>query len=575
MKEIVKKYLKEYGIYIVVFLLFTYISILSPETSDDYGKYLSYGNGLIENAINSIKSYTSVNSGRFINEFFARFFVFYKPLWNIVNGIMFTSIIYLMTDKRANNKILAQLVALLGILAISDSLRMWTYTWIAGNISYIMSFLLVLVYINIIKKYLDEDRYINPVIKKPELAILIGLGIWNGFMMHNITIALFVSNIILLIYLYLKHKKWNLKILIFTISNGISTIILFLSPATDKRINGYETSELGKIELALKNIPILIKYILVENTYLIILLSIVFICLIIQTRSRKGKLNYIIDYASIIYLFWIMIDCIKGNLIGTSIVYNTQNIWSYCLWFIYFSIIFVSVFRSLRRERLALYFIIATLASGAMLFSPIVKYGTVLCTVFMFISISALVVQELETKINIKRILVAMLVFMNVIYIEKYILNYNEIHNEYQKRLDIIEKAKDEERDSIIIPGMGDKIIGGDLLNPGEKDKFKKFHKIPSRVEIIVDNGYGVQEFIYKQKEDRLYEFEIIPLNNIEQYEYAFYVYKDKKLYEKITYQVSNKIEYEMKEPGEYYIRYFLKDEKGKQAYSSPTFNVE
>ena len=74
-----------------------------------------------------------------------------------------------------------------------------------------------------------------------------------------IFVSLFNAQIKLLLCPFYKLGEWNLKILIFTISNGISTIILFLSPATDKRINGYETSELGKIELALKNIPILIK----------------------------------------------------------------------------------------------------------------------------------------------------------------------------------------------------------------------------------------------------------------------------------------------------------------------------
>jgi uncharacterized lipoprotein YehR (DUF1307 family) len=51
-----------------------------------------------------------------------------------------------------------------------------------------------------------------------------------------------------------------------------------------------------------------------------------------------------------------------------------------------------------------------------------------------------------------------------------------------------------------------------------------------------------------------------------EKLQYAYYVYKDNKVLQKISYKPNNRLAYNVKEPGEYMVRVYIRDNKGKKA---------
>ena len=114
---------------IFIFMLFFYITKLTPLAGDDWGyAVLGRSNNPF---VHAFKFYFSW-SGRYFSELWGFIVAPRKWLWNILNPIMFTtiyvSIIKLINPKE--NKILVMFVILALMLSVQNTLRIETYTWI-------------------------------------------------------------------------------------------------------------------------------------------------------------------------------------------------------------------------------------------------------------------------------------------------------------------------------------------------------------------------------------------------------------------------------------------------------------
>jgi hypothetical protein len=50
-----------------------------------------------------------------------------------------------------------------------------------------------------------------------------------------------------------------------------------------------------------------------------------------------------------------------------------------------------------------------------------------------------------------------------------------------------------------------------------------------------------------------------------EKLQYAYYVYKDNKILQKISYRPNNRLAYKVQKPGEYMVKVYVRDSKGKK----------
>lgn len=113
------KTLKKNYPYILIFIFFLIITFLVPISGDDWGNYIEGSLGLKHTITHSINMYFSWE-GRFISRLLITFLTYYKPLWNIMNSLLITSIIYLiMKIIKPKNKKLIFLTTTLMILLMN------------------------------------------------------------------------------------------------------------------------------------------------------------------------------------------------------------------------------------------------------------------------------------------------------------------------------------------------------------------------------------------------------------------------------------------------------------------------
>lgn len=210
--KLLKQYKNELILVLIsafIFILFFYITKLTPLAGDDWG-YAVLGK---ENnpLVHAFKFYFSW-SGRFFSELWGFVVAPRKWLWNILNPTMFTiiyiSIIKLIDPKK--NKLLVMVMILALMLSVSNTLRIETYTWIMGS-TYVVPLMMMLIYLNIIKPLVFNGKFFS----LQKLIISIFLNIYITLCMENIAAILVLFNILLLIYAYFNKKEYLKKLSYF------------------------------------------------------------------------------------------------------------------------------------------------------------------------------------------------------------------------------------------------------------------------------------------------------------------------------------------------------------------------
>ncbi|QCJ44780.1 hypothetical protein FAY30_24450 [Bacillus sp. S3] len=79
--------------------------------------------------------------------------------------------------------------------------------------------------------------------------------------------------------------------------------------------------------------------------------------------------------------------------------------------------------------------------------------------------------------------------------------------------------------------------------------------------EFISTGEYELQEVLYQLNEN---DIEIEIKTNSNELTYAYYIYKDGKILDKIMYQQSPKMKFPLNGKGNYQVQYYIKDQKGK-----------
>ena len=133
----------------LVFIFFLILGFLVPYTGDDWNNILYDGkiSTMIKIAVDSYNSF----EGRFFSRVFDLVFVYYKPIWVIVNACGMTFLYYFINKMVNSKKKSFFLVFILeSLLLVDEETFSQVYVWITGNTTYFipMIFLIFLIYIN-------------------------------------------------------------------------------------------------------------------------------------------------------------------------------------------------------------------------------------------------------------------------------------------------------------------------------------------------------------------------------------------------------------------------------------------
>lgn len=474
----------------LVFAFFLIISSLSPINGDDWGNHIIGMRGLRGWIGQAIGMYFDWE-GRFAGRLFINALTFNKCLWNILNALATSSLYFLIIKLVKPKQItLTSIILILGILLIGNDMFTQIYLWIAGNITYFVPLVLILIYLYMIDYYLKNKKLFKWYI----YVVWFILNLMIPMFVEHMGVIMIIINLSLLIYLSLKQRNFNKLFLYSLLVSFISFLSMVLSPGTAARV-AFEASSFNNASLFEKimiNLPNFIQYTITKNNFLLIIFPVSFIYLGFG-KTNNRYLRFLISLVNIIPLMVIALNVVNSPWFNEntfiSIVRKVNflyemNFVTISYWLIYLISFFILLLLHFKdRQAVIFYFLLGMLANGVMLLSPIWGSRTSLFTVYMLIITNLFVISEINFK-NMRPIIVfgklSIIVIMSI-----YIILYYNVYLQNNKRESDIDHQLKANINIIEIEKIPDYALWG--INPEGNyhlKTFKDYYDIPQEKEI-------------------------------------------------------------------------------------------
>lgn len=378
------------NIYVILIFAFTLIfSLLIPMGGDDWGNYLRKGASFTE-IISTAKSFYVTFEGRFFSRVFDFLLVPNGLLLAIIKSCLMALLFYLMY-KIFNVKDKYLPFILMGILFVDFETFAQVYVWRTGCVTYLFPMVYAFILIFIRRKNIFGDDC------KTEWWSYLFIPLTFVFSMftENTALAIIFVCLLNIIYYFVKYKKIDIAMLLCLISAIIGFCLMYFSPGTQNRAGENDAfmslSFIGKI---LYNVPNLINYTFIKNSFITILLMIL-MSIIVWKNFNNGVLKYLTlgfilipaGLTCIIYLFSVFV--VLPNVVLK--VLNTHNIFVDIYWILFIVLFIILLFKYLKIDKKILYFLIlALITGGAMMMSPIWGGRTACITTFMLFMVIGL-----------------------------------------------------------------------------------------------------------------------------------------------------------------------------------------
>ncbi|WP_245703494.1 DUF3329 domain-containing protein, partial [Paenibacillus nuruki] len=306
-----KKYIYiSFTLLALLFIYFYSINRMEPLFADDFAYSFIFGTNIkvtnLFDIFNSLHIHYFTWGGRLVAHFFGQTFLLLgKPIFNIFNAIMFTSlivlIIYFVRLRKMDrfNDIQALFVVLIlcwfGLPNFGE-----TSIWLIGSVNYLWTTVFILLFLLpyrylIIQKLLLKDTYLN----------CIGIAL-IGFLagMTNENTGSINCMLVVIFYLYLRWFKFvKLPKWFYTGSIGVflGFIVMIIAPGNQKRSEAinYHAPLFQRLQDYYHNL----EAVLIDQKYLLFILFILFIgniLLFIFKSSNFKKDNF---YMGILFTF--------------------------------------------------------------------------------------------------------------------------------------------------------------------------------------------------------------------------------------------------------------------------------
>lgn len=471
-----KKYLKrENIIYYVIFFFFLVIFSLSPISGDDWGNYLIGRLGIYKWFSVALGMYFDWE-GRLVSRILINMLTYNKWLWNIVNSLFVTGIIYFInriTNKK--NKIVPLVLSILVMLLMNIYMFSQVMVWLAGNITYLFPMALLLVYLYFISSKKFKYNKYNIIL----------FGIFNFLLpmfVEHMAGLLIIINLFMLINRSIKNKKLDKLYLIFFILSIISTAVMFLSPGSYKRslIENVEFNNLSIFGKVFYNIPNFINYTFISNSFLVILLVISSIYLVSKLKIKKNIKIISYLFLSIIPLFTVVV--FNFNIDILKLILDSSNIFIISYWII-FMFLFICLLIYFKDYNNLLFILMGLLLNGIMLLSPTWGYRTSFGTyIFMIIPCISII-----SNIKFHRYIEYGLICCTCIVSFVFLIFYVNVRLEQNHLEKSIKKQLKENKEVIEISTFPD--YANCDINPRDEfhlGKFKEYYNIPEDKEVVL-----------------------------------------------------------------------------------------
>lgn len=480
-----KKYITtDRMIYLLIFCFFLILLTLSPISGDDWGNYFVGKEGLYHCFGQALGMYFDWE-GRLVSRILINILTYHKWLWNIVNSLFITGIIYGMIEiiKPKQRKFIL-CVSILSILLMNIFTFSQIIVWVAGNITYLFSFFLLFFYMINLKNNQKE----KPILFKLLLPIL---NLILPMFVEHIAVLLIIINLAVVGISYYQNKKWNKEYLLYSGISILSTLTMFLSPGTIYRnsVENIAFNQLNIFEKIIYNLPNYIYYTFIVNSFLLFLLTLTISHRSIQKKENKIINRIIIPYISIIPILTILIYNISQFITLPNLLIqfiNPSNLIIQIYWFIYI-IIYLSLLvrdiKTLEGKWNLIFTVLALLANAIMLLSPTWGYRTSFVT-YIFLMIPCM--KEMDyIKVNkvVENIVVGITLLASIIFLIFYI----NIRIEQNHLEDSIKKQLAENKEVIEIESFPS--YANCNINPTNDYhmlRFKEYYGIPQEKEVVV-----------------------------------------------------------------------------------------
>lgn len=477
-------FVRKHKWYIVLFLLFLEIAILTPISGDDWGNYSHFKS--LASLINYSKSFYYSWEGRVISRFLIGLLTYHKYLWDIIFPTLMILLIYFMNSffNKENNKNIFFL-SILVLLLINNVMFAQTYTWIAGSITYFYPTVLVFCYFIYIFDKKIKDKIFNNI-------LLLLINVVGTMFVEHIGVALVFGNLLYVIYYYLINKKISIKSIIFLLISAAGLVFMLKSPGSAARLA--TNVEFNKMSLFAKldyNKYEIIKYLYERNVF-IILIMLIPILLVVFKRINNKKLRIILmAIFSLIPVLTIINNLILFVPLEIKLKpFNYSDNYLFLIYWILFTILYFiailfSNFNNYDKIKIICLFLIGLSSMGAIALTPGFSDRVAFFNLVILLTVSLKIISRLKifnSKLfskTVKLVLILLIIYYLLAFI--FIGIYNN------KRINYIKKCIKSNDKVIVIKSNPIYLIwNNNPSNEYHMETFKKYFKIPKEVEVSV-----------------------------------------------------------------------------------------
>ena len=389
----------------VVYDLFHHMAINVPLAGDDWGYAYE---GMHGNALSLAFAMYFNWSGRFFAELWGYIMAANKSLWEMVNPWLFTGLTLIgvigFTKKK---QWLFAMVLFIGLMVSVDTrLRMETYAWIMGS-TYVTALVGLFIHLWMIK-CIVVDRYQYPWIYSLISALCC---FFVGLDMENAAVVMVVSNGLTIGYLWFNQDRKTIKYMVLPLFISIGALlILRLSPGALYRltVDNQAFNDLSLFEKITSNWSNFLYYTFVANPYPLVVLNLLLLVKTIPSLVKKpSKRSIMVTTIALIGLLIASSEMIYNHT-GINVlkvfydVYYTQSSgWVLTIFYCGYTIVLIDYFIHEMDRNTALLscglLLLAGIANGVMVISPIFGARSALYTVYLLILLDLTVMDSIES----------------------------------------------------------------------------------------------------------------------------------------------------------------------------------
>lgn len=579
---------KQKGVYVAFFILFFCIFYNIPLVHDSWaGQVYNQSGNFFTWVISRLSGYFTLN-GRIIAQIFVGFFERNKLMLDVANAFFMTALVYMMqkaTNKKTN--FFSAIFAVLLLLLVSNNIRVEVYFY--ATMIYVVPVMLFFAFLWYAQIYREQKWGTGRI----RFFVLCILGILNsGWIEHSAFAFVFVIGICWLKDV-IKKRKINVRYTFFELLNGVTFLIMVLSPGLKKQRQFAVGSE-EKWRLIAANIAKIVQAIVFDHKFLMLMLILVCIFTIKQ-KVNKNLMGCLYQWILIIYAILFIINLLGMN-VGIKLPQFMEmnclqeNIWgtiSVCIGIGLIVLLFIALIWGNEKNRLYFVYWVGVFSVLPIIVTPnfgyrICFFSLILITYLILDLFLSLKIEKKSIKIGIKSVVICALLVQIDMY-SVLVANIADIQKERESR---IELAKNKQRlgewdyeQTLILPTFTQQqLYMGASPEPYydyiHYSAFLSYYGLNGRTLVLFSDG---SDELRTRIDDNNIYFSIFPDNeNSESNTYNYCIMKDGQVIWNSGQTQENSFTTECPdESGNYYFKCDMIDDQGeiKEVYSARTLN--